>query len=164
MVDADGKHGLAWIDWLEMARAKSLESILNAYSQGCSVTQKAHEHQFVGFLVFVVGRAGFEPATNGLKVRGAIGWKPAWILGLSEKCGEYFPLFSISFSPGRSVSCHEYSPHFPLFFRHKVLPRCKKLARKTNLQPILVKSIMKGNTPLKIANLYHRLFLFYTLR
>ena len=32
-------------------------------------TQKAHERKFVGFLVFVVGRAGFEPATNGLKVR-----------------------------------------------------------------------------------------------
>ncbi len=31
--------------------------------------EKAHERKFVGFWLFVVGRAGFEPATNGLKVR-----------------------------------------------------------------------------------------------
>ena len=31
--------------------------------------KKAHEPKFVGFFKYLVGRAGFEPATNGLKVR-----------------------------------------------------------------------------------------------
>jgi hypothetical protein len=31
--------------------------------------KKTHEFTFVGFLRILVGRAGFEPATNGLKVR-----------------------------------------------------------------------------------------------
>jgi hypothetical protein len=35
-------------------------------------TQKAHAPKCVGFLVILVGRAGLEPATNGLKIAGSV--------------------------------------------------------------------------------------------
>ena len=35
--------------------------------------KKAHEPKFVGFFKYLAGSAGFEPATNGLKVRKAAG-------------------------------------------------------------------------------------------
>jgi hypothetical protein len=70
----------------------------------------------------VVGRAGFESATNGLKVLDAFGARAAWMQDFGENRGEYFLLFAAYFCHGLPFFGSSYSAKIGTLSDAKELP------------------------------------------